>query len=374
MIVSYDDLEVCQVELTTECGAGCPQCPRNVYGGKTVDDLPICELDLQDIKRIFPEKLVKKLRLIFFCGTYGDPIWARDVLPIVKWLRLVNPSLEIGFNTNGSARTEDWWNEMAKILGSNGYVVFSIDGLEDTNHIYRRWTDYNKIISNAKSFIQNGGTAIWEFLVFKYNEHQVEDVKKFSEHLGFKKFTVKKTGRFLTKDHTIIEKQEVLDKDGSLEYYLEQPDNPKYRNTSLEKINEIITEAGSFDNYLDEIPIKCLVKAKKEIYVSAEGLLVPCGWLHDRMYGQYVKDSKSSQQFWNLINSTGGKDKLNAKIYSIKDILECDLFKKVSESGVKHSIKDGKMERCAVVCGQDLDILKNQASKIYRYDSYKLKK
>ena len=41
MIVSYDDLEVCQVELTTECGAGCPQCPRNVYGGKTVDDLPI---------------------------------------------------------------------------------------------------------------------------------------------------------------------------------------------------------------------------------------------------------------------------------------------------------------------------------------------
>ena len=92
------------------------------------------------------------------------------------------------------------------------------------------------------------------------------------------------------------------------------------------------------------------------------------------MYGQYVKDSKSSQQFWNLINSTGGKDKLNAKIYSIKDILECDLFKKVSESWVKHSIKDGKMERCAVVCGQDLDILKNQASKIYRYDSYKLKK
>ena len=28
------------------------------------------------------------------------------------------------------------------------------------------------------------------------------------------------------------------------------------------------------------------------------------------------------------------------------------------------------MERCAVVCGQDLDILKNQAVKIYRYESY----
>ena len=50
MIVDYNDLEVCQIELTTECGAGCPQCPRNVYGGKTVDDLPICELSLDDIK------------------------------------------------------------------------------------------------------------------------------------------------------------------------------------------------------------------------------------------------------------------------------------------------------------------------------------
>ena len=53
MIVDYNNLEVCQIELTTECGAGCPQCPRNVYGGKTVEDLPICELSLDDIKNIY---------------------------------------------------------------------------------------------------------------------------------------------------------------------------------------------------------------------------------------------------------------------------------------------------------------------------------
>ena len=59
------------------------------------------------------------------------------------------------------------------------------------------------------------------------------------------------------------------------------------------------------------------------------------------------------------------------KINSLKDIIEGDLFRKVSESWIKDSIRDGKMERCAVVCGQDLDILKSQASKIYRYESYK---
>ena len=371
MIVDYNDLEVCQIELTTECGAGCPQCPRNVYGGKTVEDLPICELSLDDIKNILPIELVQRLRLVFFCGTYGDPIWAKDILPVIKWLRGVNSKLEIGLNTNGSARTEKWWSEMADVLDDDGYVVFSIDGDEETNHIYRRWTDYNKIIRNAKSFIESGGEAIWEFLVFRHNEHQVEDIENFSKELGFKRFTSKKTGRFLTKDHTIIERQEVLDKEGNIEYYLEKPRQEKYRNVSLEKIDNIIKEVSSFDDYLDEVPIKCLVKSKKEIYLSAEGLLVPCGWLHDRMYGEYVKDSKSSKQFWNLIYNTGGKDKLNAKINSLKDIIEGDLFRKVSESWIKDSIKDGKMERCAVVCGQDLDILKSQASKIYRYESYK---
>ena len=119
-IVSYNDIEVCQIELTTECGAGCPQCPRNVYGGKTVEDLPICELSLDDIKNIFPIELVQRLRLVFFCGTYGDPIWARDILPVIKWLRGVNSKLEIGLNTNGSARTEKWWGEIADVLGDNG--------------------------------------------------------------------------------------------------------------------------------------------------------------------------------------------------------------------------------------------------------------
>ena len=63
----------------------------------------------------------------------------------------MNPKLEIGLNTNGSARTEKWWKEMANVLGDDGYVVFSIDGDEETNHIYRRWTNYDKIIRNAKS-------------------------------------------------------------------------------------------------------------------------------------------------------------------------------------------------------------------------------
>lgn len=36
------------------------------------------------------------------------------------------------------------------------------------------------------------GKAQWDFIVFKYNENQVEVAKKISEELGFKSFQVKK--------------------------------------------------------------------------------------------------------------------------------------------------------------------------------------
>ena len=88
------------------------------------------------------------------------------------------------------------------------------------------------------------------------------------------------------------------------------------------------------------------------------------------MYGLHT-DSKSSKQFWDLIHEVGGKDGLDARKHSIKEIVEGKLFKKVSESWTKKTISEGKRERCAVVCGQDLDILKNQANKIFRYESYK---
>ena len=49
-----------------------------------------------------------------------------------------------------------------------------------------------------KSFIEAGGRARWDFLVFDFNEHQVDEARKLSEEWGFEKFIVKKSSRFIT--------------------------------------------------------------------------------------------------------------------------------------------------------------------------------
>lgn len=86
---------------------------------------------------------------------------------------------------------------MGKILsGPLDYVVFSIDGLEDTNHIYRRNTNFKKIMDNARAYIETGASAHWDMLVFEHNKHQVQQCRDMAMELGFNWFRSKTTDRW----------------------------------------------------------------------------------------------------------------------------------------------------------------------------------
>jgi hypothetical protein len=146
-----------------------------------------------------PETFVKQLKKLYMCGNYGDPIAANDTLEVYQWLREINPEIKLGMHTNASARNPTWWAKLGKILCRQGdYVKFGLDGLADTNHIYRRGTNWTKIMENVQAFMDAGGIAHWEFIVFKHNEHQVDSARALSEQMGFAQFRHKKTGRFFS--------------------------------------------------------------------------------------------------------------------------------------------------------------------------------
>ena len=43
-------------------------------------------------------------------------------------------------------------------------------------------------MENSKAFIEAGGNAEWQFIIFDYNEHQVEEAKNIAFDMGFKNF------------------------------------------------------------------------------------------------------------------------------------------------------------------------------------------
>jgi len=184
------------VELSSVCNAACPMCRREVNPNFDKDKHST-SLSLEQIKEKLSVDFIKQLEYIYFCGSYGEPAAAPECIDIMKYIREVNPTIRLGIHTNGSLRNIKFWQELGSILNlPNDYCRFGIDGLEDTNHIHRVGTHWNLIMKNSKAFIEAGGIAEWEYLIFEHNEHQVDEAEKLSKKLGFKSFIHKVSRRF----------------------------------------------------------------------------------------------------------------------------------------------------------------------------------
>lgn len=184
------------METSSVCNAACPMCAREVDPSFNKETDAV-SLSLEKVKTLFDVKFVQNLDSMYMCGNYGDPAAAPDCIEIFRYFREVNPNIVLGIHSNGSLRNTKWWSELGSVLShDNDYCYFSVDGLKDTNHIYRVNTDFDKILENAIAFIEAGGKAHWEYLVFEHNEHQVDEARKLAESLGFVSFREKVSRRF----------------------------------------------------------------------------------------------------------------------------------------------------------------------------------
>lgn len=374
----YENIKGLHLELTTKCNAMCPMCNRN-FKGKIREKLPIIELSLNDIKKILPLNFIKQLNLISLCGVYGEPICNTELKSIVKYLYECNPKIDIDIYTNGSLHDVKWWEEFADIIGKHkGTVIFGIDGIGDVHSLHRCNTNYNKIIENAQAFINNNGVAQWDFIVFKHNEHQIEEVKEISKALGFKKFQIKKTSRFFKNlyendgnlDSTCASygKHPVFNDKGKIKYYIELPNNCDYRNASEEKIFELIDNYGSFNNYLDKNDIECDAIKNGGIFISANGEVFPCCTMYQQICYKTihgVNDESELNEYNLYIN-----DNLSAFDRTINEIVNDCFFKNLCKSFKCESISKGKPKSCSRACGNNLNVHSSgHTSKIkYRRD------
>ena len=233
-------------------------CDRNMNGQGINPHIDLSELSLEDCEKMFPPEFIAQLDSMYMCGNLGDPIIATDTLKIFQYFRKHNPDMWLSMNTNGGAQIPAWWAGLASTFNKKGAVIFSVDGLKDTNHIYRQGVNWDIVERNMRAFVKATGRARWDFLIFEHNQHQVEEAKALAMEIGCEKFIPKKTGRFVTATTQPKEEHEGSNRKGTETVELKKPDD-KYVNKALTTQQKLIKKYGDMDNYYDAVPIKCKV-------------------------------------------------------------------------------------------------------------------
>ena len=325
--ITVDTINHINAELSNYCNAACPMCARFDSEQNLVKEITNNKhTTLDDIKYKIGSQVINNLKMFRSCGNVGDGAMNPECYDIYEFVKQTNPKTTLTLNTNGGARNPEFFKEMAKL----GVVItFSIDGLEDTNHLYRRNVRWDKIMANVKGFIDAGGIAIWDYLIFKHNEHQIDTAEAMSNQLGFVSFNRKTTTRWddFDKDGNWMQREKIVVDD----YKLEKPsnkDNEKYAIERNYKQKNVIEK---------KVICKSFANKNVEIFLHANGNVSPCCWLGDLK----IHESK------NIIDNY---QNVNIHHKTLNEILQGKYFQEIWK-GIEGKMQKYRLQTCQQVCG-----------------------
>ena len=316
------------VEITNRCTLGCPECSRT--GNAWVRD-NLAQLPVELLRKIFPVSEHTSLAglKINLCGTYGDCIYHTQFHDVLAHFKTAG--LNVMIETNGSHRTREWWEKTCALLDANDSITFSVDGLEDTNHIYRinsRWKD----IISAMEYCAPRVFVSWKFIVFRHNEHQIEEAKALAKKIGVRDITFKKSARFRDGDDPL------------------KPKNAAYIgvvNLNRRMIRDV-RAAGLPAVELDrQVAIRQNCSSGKGLAITALGYLYPC-----------TNCESADTTTWFYRN----REHFNLRKFSISQVLASAKWLELQKMWQRTSTAPGT---CAHTCGvhRDFDQRYNRAAR-----------
>ena len=261
------------IEPTSKCTLECLLCDRTWFY-ETFKKRNLHEINVDNIVNFIGVNAS-----ISLCGNNGDPIYHSEFLDLCKKFKDNNCSLHI--HTNGSAKTKAWWEKLKNILTKDDCITFAIDGLEDTNHLYRKNAKWNSIMTAIKTLEDRDFKTVWQFIPFKHNQHQILQASELSKELGIDEFKILQSDRWLGKKDLMPDRE--------------------YVDNYYESQQKVLVDP----NFSLDIQPKCLKNnlPSESLYVDAEGDFYPCCWIGTYRY-KYKSVFSPKQKPFNIKDNT----------------------------------------------------------------------
>ena len=177
------------IEPTTSCNLRCPECPSGLRSFTR---------DTGMLDENFFRKTIDELhKEIFYLTFYfqEEPYLNPKFLEMVQYASGKN----IYTATSTNAHYLDDANAKATVESGLDRLIISIDGTtQESYESYRIGGELQKVIEGTKNILRwkkelksSTPHVIFQFVVFKQNEHQIEDVKKLGKELGVDEVKIK---------------------------------------------------------------------------------------------------------------------------------------------------------------------------------------
>lgn len=312
---------------------------RNYRGMDFNSGYPDTELDLAAFQRIVTPEVCNFLQPdtsnvwagVKFNGNLGDFAAATDAQAIVTYL--LDHGVAVDINSNGGLRHSQWWAALAR---PGVRIGFALDGLADTHSLYRQGTDWHRVIDHARAFIEAGGVAIWRFIAFDHNLHQLEACRELAHSMKFHSFEIINDGR---------DTGPVFDRRGQYLHYLGKNITPHITPDIQPLLKSHLTwfDANTVKSKKDtsQLDLFCGHQRNKEIYLAADGTVYPCCYLG--FYPRTMHHPGNCQ-----IRHILGEN--NALEHSLEHCLSW--FDRVEQSWTRSSIADGRLYACVNNCNR----------------------
>lgn len=297
------------IEISSKCTLRCPRCARQ----EVPDTLVNTELDLDFFQRNFTSDFVSSnVEKITFCGDDGDPIYAHDLIPVIRYIKSIKP-VEIVIITNGSHKKPEWWSELGTVLDQHDSVHFSIDGFDnESNNRYRVNSDFDSIITGIRALRDSSRCIItWAAIAFKFNESHLDVMKSMAMDLGCDRFQLTKSTKFGS-IYPSYGLNDQLEPRISLISTSKRFEREVFdlTNRAVDRVHDANIKLYRQATTVNDVTPLCHI-GNKGTYIDARGRLFPCCWVANRY---------SHNTEWQ-----GIADKFNLRQTTLEEAL-CDEF------------------------------------------------
>lgn len=349
-----DKIKRVHVELTDKCNAQCPSCVRTHAGGVINPIIKNQQLSLDFFRNKLGSDFCSNIVQWDFCGTKGDAVSNSELLDILEYLLLCNKNTIIRLHTNGGLRNTEWFEKLGNLFKERKCTcIFAVDGLQDTNHIYRKNVKWKKVWENMLAYNKTGAKTNAHFLKFRHNEHQIEELQMLCKRHKIK-LHVKTPYGFNETDES-IETMPVHNADGTFAYSIFP--NTEYTNGRKIKDPKIIPnknyEPGKYNikdfihesENISKVNCKISEGSTANLYIDSDGALLPCCYIASSL-------NMGDEQMTALIGNR--QDLIPSDNNPVQNILKSHFLSNTLEKGIKGNLET--KEKYCITCVKACEI------------------